>query len=231
MKNKITLTAIAFFIMVATFAQRKTTLEENKNNNCSLPAILKVSRATNILLDNYKKLLNPTANNLCTSSNGTVTSSSKMPLPYYGGSGAAGNISFSSFIEAGSLLRTVFGSIQSQYDYYGVCAPNPIVWDASATAVNHVFAAKFVTIPNFVAAGVNAEFTKTIGVPIADIATFDCAKIEEANGYAAATENVNYNNIYSSKGILVLVTFKTGVKQYCYFINNYDISSTLKWKE
>jgi hypothetical protein len=230
MKNKIITTVLAFLIIAPAVAQKQFK-DEYKNLNCTIAATVKVSKATNILIDNYKKLLTPVGNNVCTSSNGTITASSTMPLSYYGGTGAAGTISFSSFVEGTDLLRTVFGSKQSEYDYYGVCSPKPIVWDASPNGVNHVFAAKIVTIPNFVAAGANAEFLKTTGVPIADIASLDCVKIEETNGYAAATENVNYNNMYSSKGILVKVTLKTGVQQYCYLINNYDTSGTLKWKD
>ena len=236
MKKITTTIALALLFAAPTMAQVKQFRDENKNNNCSLPATNKVSKAANIMIETYKKLLTPVGNNVCTSSNGTVTASSKMPLSYYGGTGAAGTISFSSFVEGGDLFRTVFGSKQSEYDYYGACAPKTIVWDASPEAVNHVFAAKLVTIANFVAAGVIAggvreDFVKVTGVPIADIASIDCVKIEETNGYAAATENANYNNVQSSKGILVKVTMKTGEQQLCYLINNYDASGTLKWKE
>ncbi len=233
---KILAIVVALFITAPLAAQVKQLKDENGNKSCSIPATYKVSKAVNILVETYKKLLTPVGNTVCTSSNGTVTASSKMPLSYYGGSGAEGTISFSSFIEGADLFRTVFGSKQSEYDYYGVCAPKPIVWDASPEAVNHVFAAKLVTIANFVAAGVigsgvNEDFVKVTGIPIADIASIDCAKIEEANGYAAATENVNYNNVQSSKGIVVKVTMKTGEQQFCYLINNYDTSGTLRWKE
>ncbi len=223
--------AIAFFITAPLVAQIKQIKDEYRNNNCSIAAAYKVSKAANILIETYRKLLTPVGNTVCTSSNGTVCASSKMPLSYYGGSGAAGNISFTSFVEGTDLFRTVFGSKQSEYDYYGVCTPKPLIWDASPSGVNHVFAAKLVTISNFVAAGLNADFLKVTGVPIAEIASIDCAKIEEANGYAAATENANYSSALSSKGILVKVTLKTGEQQLCYFINNYDTSSTLKWKE
>lgn len=236
MKNKIIIIVLVIFIAAPAMAQVKQNKDENKNNNCIIPATLKVSKATNILIETYKKLLTPVGNNVCTSGNGTVTASSTMPLSFYGGSGAAGTISFSSFVEGTDLFRTVFGSKQSQYDYYGICAPKQIIWDASLEAVNHVFAAKLVTIQNFVAAGViasgvNEDFVKVQGVPIADIATIDCVKIEETNGYVAATENANYVNKNSSKGILVKVTLKTGVQQLCYLINNYDTSGTLKWKD
>lgn len=213
-----------------TFAQKQNKFEKN-NPNCNLPISLKVSKAATILMDSYNKLLNPTASNLCTSSNGTITSFGTMPLPYYVGSTNVGSVSFASFIEAGNLLRTIFGAVASNYEYYGACVPNPLIWDADISSGNHVFAAKLVTIPNFFAAGANADFLNTTAVNITDIKSFDCIKLEDANGYAAVTETKSYLNPYSSKGIIVLITLKTGVKQYCYLINNYDTSGTLKWKE
>jgi hypothetical protein len=229
MKNIIILFCLTLFVVSNAVAQKRF-LNEYNSNNCVLNNNLKVSKAAIQLIDTYKNLVAATGN-LCTSSNGTITNSSTMPLPYYGGSGAAGTISFSCFIESGNLFRTVFGSKQSEYDYYGACAPKPIVWDASPNGVNHVFASKLVTMQNFVAAGLNADFSKFTAVNIADINDIDCVKMEEKNGYAAITETANYNNRYSSKGILVKVIFKSGDAQYCYLINNYDTSGTLKWKE
>ncbi len=231
MKKVSIITIIALFIVAPVAAQGKKMIDEKRDKNCTIIAVSKVSRATDKLIETYRKLLTPVGNSVCTSSTGTISASNTMPLSYYGGNSTNGTISFSSFVEGADLFRTVFGSKQSEYDYYGVCAPKPIVWDASPNGVNHIFAAKLVTIQNFVAAGANAEFLKITGVPIVDIASIDCLKIEEANGYAAATENANYVNQQSSKGILVKVTLKTGEQQLCYLINNYDTSGTLKWKE
>jgi hypothetical protein len=228
--KKITILFSLSLVMIANAFAQKRFLDENNSKNCNLSSSLKVSKAAMQLIDTYKKLITASSN-LCTSSNGTISTSGTMPLSYYGGNGGAGIISFTSFVEGGNLLRTVFGSKQSEYDYYGVCAPKTIVWDASPDGINHLFACKLVTVANFAAAGPNADFANITAVDIANISNIDCLKVEEANGYAAVTENVNYSNAYSSKGILVKVLFKTGEVQYCYIVNNYEPSGTLKWKE
>jgi hypothetical protein len=235
MKKTIITLSLSFLMIATTFAQKekreRNEEREQQSKNCNIPATLKISKAAYSLIESYNKLLNPTANNLCVSSNGTVACISTMPSRYYGGGFATGNINYASFVESGNLLRTIFANKASDYGYYGSCVPNPIVWDANDNAGNHVFAAKLVTIPNFVAAGINAAFLNTTAVNIADVKSFDCIKLEEANGYAAASEPTNYNDTFSSKGILIAVTLKTGIQQWCYLINNYDTAGTLKWKE
>jgi hypothetical protein len=239
MKKTIITLCLSLFMVVSLFAQKEKRdkrednegRREEQSKNCNIPATLKITKAAYSLIESYNKLLNPTANNLCVSSNGTVASISTLPSRYYGGGFATGNINYASFVETGNLLRTIFANKASDYGYYGSCVPNPIIWDANDNAGNHVFAAKLVTIPNFVAAGNNAAFLNTTGVNIADVKSFDCIKLEEANGYAAASELANYNNVFSSKGILIAVTLKTGEQQWCYLINNYDTAGTLKWKE
>lgn len=233
--KKTIITLSLSLLMIATvFAQkeRRDERDDNKSSNCKLPAPKKITKGIYTLVESYNKLLNAKANNLCVSTSGTATSFGTMSMNTFGNSlTTTGNISFASFFEGGNLFRNVFANKESDYAYYGACAPNPIVWDADASACNHVFAVKLVSIQNFMAAGVNAAFLNTTAVSIADIQSIDCIKLEEANGYAAATEPANYNNIFSSKGILVLVSLKTGVQQWCYIINNYDNGGTLKWKE
>jgi hypothetical protein len=229
MKNLTTTLFFCLTILGTAFAQKER--KEDIAKNCQLPTTLKVSKGAYDLLESYKKLLNPTANNLCTSASGYTTSFGMMGLRYYGNPGKKGNVSFASTIADGNTFRTIFANKESDYTYYGVCVPNPIVWDASESAANHLFAAKLIDIPSFVNAGQNADFAKISAINTNDIKSIDCMKMEEANGYAAATETANYNNTLSSKGILVLITLKTGVQQWCYLINNYDTAGTIIWKE
>ncbi len=239
MKKTIITLFLSLFMLVSLFAQKEKRERNEKNEEkgqqskkCNIPATLKISKGAYSLIESYNKLLNPTANNLCVSSNSNIsTCTSTMPSMYYGGGFPVGNISYASFVTNGNVLSTVFANKEGDYVYNGCCVPNPIVWDANDNAGNHVFAAKLVTIPNFVAAGNNAAFLNTTAINIADVKSFDCIKLEDANGYAAASEPTNYNDTFSSKGILIAVTLKTGVQQWCYLINNYDTAGTLKWKE
>jgi hypothetical protein len=238
MKKIIITVSLSILMIATTFAQKEKMRERGDDNekqkypskNCEIKPALKITSAAYDLIESYKKLLNPSV--LCKGSTGTPTSFGKMTATYFGNNGpVAGQLTFSSFIENDNLLRTIWGTDPGNYTFYGACPPPVIVYPNPPASANHVYAAKLVTIPNFVAAGVNAAFLNVTALNIADIKSFDCIKLEEANGYAAATEAVTYNDVFSSKGIMIAVTLNTGVQQWCYIINNYDTAGTLKWKE
>ncbi len=199
--------------------------------NCPSLVSQKITSSASALIDSYKKLFENKAN-LCNSTNNILTCLSKMDSKYFTYTPAnLGNITFASFNEGTDLFRTIWGASASDYTYYGVCAPSPIIWPAAVASQNHVFAAKFVTIENFANAPSPKNFLDLTGVPINDILSIDCIKIEESNGYIAATDPISYSNSLSSKGILAYLTLKNKTQIICYVINNYDGAGTLTWKE
>jgi hypothetical protein len=199
--------------------------------NCPSLVTQKITPAANNLIDSYKKLFENKAN-LCKSTDNILTSFGLMDSKYFGMTPPnLGKISFASFYEGTDLFRTIWGAIEGNFTYYGVCPPNPIVWPNGVINQNHVFAVKFVTIDNFVKTPSPKSFLDLPGVPIATIKSIDCIKIEESNGYIAATEPTLYSNTLSSRGILAYLTLTNKTQIICYIVNNYDTSGTLAWKE
>jgi hypothetical protein len=233
--KKITLLFAAATFTLTAFAQKEKMerveeMEYKRNNrNCQIKAKLKITSATYDLLESYRKLLNPSV--LCKGSNGTPTSFGKMDAVNFGNNGVTGPVTFSSFFEATDLFRTIWGSDPGNFTYYGVCPPPVIMFPNPAAAANHVFAVKLVPVSNYATDANNREYNTAIGIATANIKSFDCIKLEEDYGYIAASDNLNFVDVFSSKGILFLVTMKDGTQSWCYILNNYDKTGSVKWKE
>lgn len=135
----------------------------------------------------------------------------------------------------GEELRVIWGSVPANFSYYGACAPNPIIFPHPGITENHVFAAKLIKQSDYKAfTGAVKDYTTMAAVPaieVADIKQIVSVYIEEKGGYISTTEAALYNNIMSSKGIVVKVKLKSGATVLCYIINNYDTGGTIYWKE
>jgi hypothetical protein len=224
------LLAISMQVMSQVPTSSKSNGEMSKIKKTCQPIVaLKITSSANNLIDSYKKLFE-NKENLCNSSSNILTSFGLMSLKHYSNP-QPGKVSFASFNEGIDLFRTIWGAVEGSFAYYGVCAPNPIVWEANIASQNHVWALKFVTIDNYVKTASPKNFLDFTGVPIADIKSIDCIKIEEANGYVAATEPLLYESTHSSRGLLAYLTLTNGTQIICYIVNNYDNSGTLAWKE
>ncbi len=235
MKKIIIALSLSLFTITALFAQkekgnRNDDYEKQKNNsNCTIKQSIKITSATFDLLESYRKLLNPSG--LCKGSNGTPTSFGIMDAALFGNNGVTGKVTFSSFFEGADGMRTIWSDKASDFAYYGVCAPPTIQFPNPPIAANAVFASKFVTVKNYAANAANRDYVTATGVATANISSFDCIKLEEDYGFAASSDNGNFLSVFSSKGIVVLVTMKDGTKSWCYLINNYENGGTVKWKE
>jgi hypothetical protein len=234
MKKLVSILLLA--ISIQAMAQIRTPPRVNQElyrvkKNCPSLVTKKITSSASALIDSYKKLFENKAN-LCNSTNNILTCLSKMDSKYFSFTPPnLGNITFASFYEGTDLFRTIWGARAADFAYYGVCAPSPIVWPIAVASQNHVFAAKFVTIENFAKAPSPKNFLDLTGVPIKDILSIDCIKIEESNGYIAATDPTSYLSALSSRGILAYLTLTNNTQIICYIVNNYDNAGTLTWKE
>jgi hypothetical protein len=134
-----------------------------------------------------------------------------------------------------SVFRVIWGSAASNFAYYGACAPNPIIFPHPGIIENHVFEAKLIKQSDYKAfASLPKDYNTMAAVPaiaVTDIAQITGVYIEEKGGFISNTEAANYDDILSSKGIVVKVKLKSGATILCYLINNYDKAGTINWKE
>ncbi len=134
-----------------------------------------------------------------------------------------------------SEFRVIWGATAGSFSYYGACAPNPIIFPHPGVTENHVFAAKLIKQTDYKAfSGSPKNYTTMASVPavsVADIQQITAVYLEEKGGYISTSEAADYNNVLSSKGIVVNVKLKTGKTALCYIINNYDTGGTINWKE
>jgi hypothetical protein len=149
---------------------------------------------------------------------------------------SASMITFSSFYVPGAAeFRVIWGATPGSFSYYGVCAPDPIIFPHPGIIENHVFAAKLIKQTDYkVFPGSPKDYTTMAAV--ASVAPSDIQQIisvymEEQGGYISTSEAAEYNNVSSSKGIVVKVKLKSGAAVSCYVINNYDGAGTIYWKE
>jgi hypothetical protein len=145
-------------------------------------------------------------------------------------------VTYSSFYLPGiSEFRVIWGSVPGNFSYYGACAPNPIIFPHPGIIENHVFAAKLIKQSDYKAfAGSPKDYTTMAAVSSiapSDIQQIVSVYMEEQGDYISTSEAANYNNISSSKGIVVKVKLKSGATVLCYIINNYDTAGTIYWKE
>jgi hypothetical protein len=156
---------------------------------------------------------------------------------------SAGMVTFSSYYipeskqhpGLSSVFRVIWGSAPGNFSYYGACAPNPIIFPHPGLIENHVFEAKLIKQSDYKAfAGSPKDYitmAAVASVAPADIQQIVSVYMEEQGDYISTSEAADYNNISSSKGIVVKVKLKTGAAILCYIINNYDGGGTINWKE
>ena len=226
--KKIIVTVAVLLIGLHGFSQKEKIVAKSSFTGCPERTTLRISPAAISLLESYRNLFVSTAGN-CTSSRGVLTAFGKMDGRYYN-IGHAGWVSFASSYKGVDTFRTIWSRRPASYTYYGFCVPPDISWPDSAVGENHVWELKFVPVKNYAAATIK-NYRGVTGVPVSKIRSVDCIKLEEENGYCAATEPLLYNNVRSSKGIVATLTLTDGTKLMCYVINNYDATGTLRWKE
>jgi hypothetical protein len=192
---------------------------------------------TQSLLQSFKNLVTGAGVSICNTSVNYPSVSFAMPHNCYSLMDTSTSIvTYTSFyIPNTDEFRVIWGSLKAQFDYYGVCAPSPIIYPFPGITENHVFGAKLIRQADYKAFATTPKDYVTMvgvaGIKIGDIETIISVYLEDANGYIRATEQANYDNVYSSKGIVVKVKMKTGTIETCYLINNYDTAGTLNWKE
>lgn len=159
---------------------------------------------------------------------------SLMPAKYFISSNLPGIITFDVFYRtdrsAYDHLRVIWASTTGSYNYYGACAPSPIVFPAGL-GENHVYSAKLIPVDQYKAIKAPVtDINNVSGVRIADISQILRVGIEAKSGYIATTEKASYDRAFSSKGIIAQVKLKNNQEVFCYLINNYD-DNTILWKE
>jgi hypothetical protein len=237
MKKTIITLSLSLLIIATLFAQKEKrekkedneSKKEEQSKNCQISPKLKITSAVYDLFESYKKLLKP--NGLCIGSLGTPTSFGTMDAAYYGNNGVTGKVTFSSFFTATNLFRTIWGMENGNFTAYGVCPPPAILFPNPPIAQNHIFGLKLVTVSNYATGAVNRDYNTANAVAYANIKAINCLQLEDGNGFIAASDNAIFSNVFSSKGILVLVSMVDGTQSWCYILNNYDAAGTIKWKE
>lgn len=189
------------------------------------------------LLKSFKNLAGGIGVRNCHPSNNYPTVTGTMPENCFSFQTASlSNITFSSFYVKGNPeWRVIWGSLPGNFSYYGACAPDPILFPHPGVIENHVFAARLIRKADYMAfAGSPKNYAAMIGLPAilpGDVAEIVSVSIEENGGYISINEPADYNNVLSSKGIVVVVRMRDGSIHDCYLINNYDGAGTINWKQ
>lgn len=186
------------------------------------------------LLGSFKNLVKDIGTRICNARVGYITVSSAMNASCYTpGANLSGIATYSSFYAPrDSAFRVSWSADNLGYDYYGACRPEPIVWP-KGMGENHVYSALLIPVDAYKVSPHKGtyELLKEDAIRPTDIADLLGSYIEPASGYIGTTESINYNNRYSSKGIVVKVRLKTGEEVLCYVLNNYDTAGTMYWKD
>jgi hypothetical protein len=159
-----------------------------------------------------------------------------MPISCFSNNdGAPGTVSYTAFFlpdPTQKYFRVIWGGEVGNFSYYGVCAPEPIIFPLPAIQQNHVFEAKLVKVSDYQSLPVALRtYNGATGIHASDIATITNARLEGRGGFIATNEPANYNNLKSSKGIIVSVKLNSGVMADYYILNNYDGAGTVTWKD
>jgi hypothetical protein len=207
-------------------------------NNCCAANPHTLTACTQSLFQSFKNLTAGVGVSNCHASLNYPTVSFAMPENCFTHqTTSASMVTYSSFYVPGiSEFRVIWGSEAWHFAYYGACAPNPIIYPIHTPSTeNHVFGAKLIKQSDYKAfAGSPKDYTTMLAVSSiapSDIQQIVSVYMEEQGDYISTTEAADYNNISSSKGIVVKVKLKTGATILCYIINNYDGGGTINWKE
>ncbi|MDZ4793578.1 MAG: hypothetical protein SGI83_04800 [Bacteroidota bacterium] len=221
--------------------QEKLKIAPNKDlavkNNCCTVNPNTLTACAQSLFQSFKNLTAGVGVRNCHPSLNFPTVSYAMPENCFSWqTTSASMVTFSSFyIPATPEFRVIWGSVPGNFSYYGACAPDPIIFPHPGITENHVFGAKLIKQSDYRAfTGSPKDYTTMAAVPavqVADIQQILSAYVEENGGYISTSEAANYNNMASSKGIVMNVKLRTGASVLCYIINNYDGAGTITWKE
>ena len=136
------------------------------------------------------------------------------------------------------IIFGMVGSTPDPYNYYAICKPKIERWEiGNNNTQNHVFCFSFVKVVDYQALNLpvaDRVFTKLVSksILIDDIKEIKFKRIERPEEYIGTSENANYTNVNSSKGLVFQITLKSDNKKHeCYLINNYDTAGTIVWKE
>jgi hypothetical protein len=213
-----------------------TSTEDLKlKNSCCTANPFTLTACSQSLLQSFKNLAAGVGDSLCS----FPTVSFAMPQNCYSmQANTPGIVTYSSYYDpkaTPSIFRVIWGSTPGSYAYYGACAPSPIIYPNPGLTENHVFEAKLIKQSDYKAfTGLVKDWNTmaaVASVPVSDIKQITAVYMEENGGYISNTEAANYNDVLSSKGIVVKATLKNGSNIICYLINNYDKGGTINWKE
>lgn len=213
-------------------------------NNCCAANPHTLTACAQSLFQSFKNLTAGVGVSNCHPSLNFPTVSYAMPENCFSHqTSSAGIVTFSSYYipeskqhpGLSSAFRVIWGSEPGNFSYYGACAPNPIIFPHPGVIENHVFEAKLIKQSDYKAFSGSPKDYNTMAA-VASVAPSDIQQIvsvymEEQGDYISTTEAALYNNISSSKGIVVKVKLKSGATVLCYIINNYDTGGTIYWKE
>ncbi len=127
----------------------------------------------------------------------------------------ASMVTYSNFyVPTISAFRVIWGATARSFFYYGACPPNPILFPHPGIIENHVFGAKLIKQSDYKDyAGSPKDYNAMASVPAiapADIEQIISCYVEKKGGYISTSEAANYDDVLSSKGIVIKVKLKTG---------------------
>jgi hypothetical protein len=218
-----------------------------------------LSPATTSLIQTYRDLIKKTNNvQLCNENSDRkvyVTQSAMLSNFYYKKDTISGFLTFPSFyLSSGKdtlgsdkhhFYSTFSGNSHLGYGYYfGICpntrTPVSFAEDQDGTNfiykmpvifpfprdirfTNEVFAVELIPVNDY-------KVGRIVGLAIEDIEEINEAYVESTNGYTFQSDRSNYNNMLSSKGVILNVKVKKRGIIKCYLINNAE-NAALIWKD
>jgi hypothetical protein len=202
----------------------------------SAPAASSLAPCAQALIQSFAQVSAGAGAVNCHPSANAPTVTGTMPINCYSNNeGTAGSVSYSAYYYADDMTRDYYRVIwaknASDFRYYGACIPSPILFTLPDVQQNHVFGAKLVKVTGYQSMpAASRTYDALAGYHPANIIALENPRLEGRCGYIATNEPDNYNNLKSSKGIIVSVKFRSGEMVDCYLINNYDGAGTITWK-
>jgi len=196
--------------------------------------VFKTTACAENLLESYRRL--SARSGLTSCFTGVYSITGYMQAGCYSAQKDSGHVTFASYLNesaGGSWFHTTWDSARLGYDYYGVCYPKVMVWDIPrhSGTINHVYEAFLVNVSDYQKSLTRTfDYMKRYAVKSDQILKIVSWGYESNAGWIASKESANYNNLNSSKGLIVTVQLKTKKIITCYLLNNYDGNATLTWK-
>ncbi len=155
--------------------------------------------------------------------------SSIMPACYYSSMSAPGMVTFISYLQDSETFSTRF-----DFKYDGFCPPKPVIYNfirLNSASTNEV---RFIPVKAYRGFSGAKDFNTLVknvrGVRIDSIARIINYQVEPSKGHIDSTENNDYNNFGSAKGIIVNLRMKNGKRLPCY-LSVLNDNGSLIWKE